>query len=98
MSIHDRNIYIGQGVRVRGVFRDPATGQYVDPGTVSVVFQRPDGTEVGATVENTEEGHYSGRTVVDQSGKWHARMVSQAPGEAAREFEFTVERSRFVPG
>lgn len=96
MSLHDKKIYPGQGVRVRGEFRDPATNILVDPGSVNLIFRRPDGVETMVAVTRNSLGYYSGRMIVDQPGRWFWRMDSTSPGEAAKEGAFQVVRSVFT--
>ena len=95
MKVHDNKIFPGQGVRVRGVFRDPANGAKVDPTTVELIFKDPDGETESVSVDRIDQGRYSGMIVVDKPGKWYWRMSSDNPAQAAKEESFLVEKSKF---
>lgn len=87
---------LGQGVEVRGKFRDPQTKQLVDPDSVFASLRRPDGTIILLTVASDEPGIYTARGVVDVPGLWYYRMSSSDPGAAAYEGTFEVRQSAFA--
>lgn len=88
-------IFPGQNVSIDLHFRDPDTRGLIDPGTVSMIVQKPDDSEVLVEVERQSIGFYRGNFVPDVGGKWKWRAVSAAPGQAAKEGVVVVEKSSF---
>ena len=85
--------------RLKATFKD-ANGTDVDPTTVTVKYEKPDGTEVtkvyltDAEVIKDSTGHYHIDVDADQSGVWHFRWESSTPQTAAEEI-FTVKDTVF---
>jgi hypothetical protein len=96
MAIIDKDIYVGQGVRVRASFRDPESNERQEANEPQIKFRKPISKEiVEVDITSNEENEYFGRTVVDEPGTWWCRIESVEPGAAAKEFEFKVKRTEF---
>lgn len=92
----DDKIYPGQNVDIDVAFRDAKTRGFIDPGFVSIIVMNPQRDESLAVVERLEQGKYVGKVVVDVSGDWEWRAVSDAPGQGAQQGTFRVEQSSFT--
>jgi hypothetical protein len=87
----------GDLVRLTSTFTD-LTGQPVDPNSVQIVVQKPDGTEsthIGPEVVHDATGTYHFDLTPDQTGVWNYRWESFGPGQAAEPGQFRVRPRYF---
>lgn len=76
-------------------------GVLTDPGTLTVSYRKPDGTEVSkvygtnAEVVRDGTGMYHIDITTDSAGEWAVRFASTGLGHGARELSFHVRTSRF---
>ncbi len=54
-------------------------GALVTPGTITLRFQKPDGTTDDVTPANPSLGAYSGVYILDQPGRWYFKWTTTGP-------------------
>lgn len=93
---------LGQGVRIRGPFRDPETHELLDPPVVKISYRVGSGPvttkeyDVDDEVVRESEGIYYMDIVGDQVGVWHWRIFSEEDDIAADEGSFQILPSNFA--
>lgn len=91
----------GQGVRIRGPFKDPITHLPVDPSVVKISYRAGSSTvttkQFGPDAEVIKEaaGIYYMDVVANVVGTWHWRVFSEVDNIAADEGSFIVQPSNF---
>ena len=91
----------GQTVTVTGTFSDDIG--YMDPTTVTLMVEEPDGTETTYTyalaqVTKDSVGHYSKNITMDAAGQWYCRWEGVTSGvKAVIEYWIFVKSSKFYP-
>lgn len=98
----NRNPYTkGQLVRVKGVFTNTDSGSAIDPTTVQVKYEDPDGTKITLTygvdsaLIKDSVGNYHADLNANKTGIWVYRFESTGVGQAANEREFYVQSTDF---
>ncbi len=89
---------IGDVVVMNAAFTDPETAAAVIPDSVACTVIDPDGDETAIdVVAGNGPGKYTARVGADTAGRWYFRFAGTGH-EAAKEGEFFVDVSPFVPG
>jgi hypothetical protein len=90
---------VGDVAEVIGSFVDTATGDPVDPSTLSVVYDRPDGTQVtlgypaAPNLIRDSAGVYRAVLALDIPGRWLGRFSGTGTGAAVQYWELRVRKS-----
>jgi VCBS repeat-containing protein len=84
---------IGDLVTLRVAFVDSA-GEPVDPTTVTLTVQDPDGGQTSPSTSSSETGVYTGTVTPDASGVWRYRFTGTGAHVAVEEGSFEVAASR----
>jgi hypothetical protein len=102
MSEEAKEYVKGASPRLLGVFRDPSTGDLIDPATVKVYVKNPAAvitiktyiTDPEVVKEST--GRYHMDVDANVVGRWTYRFESTGTGKAADERDFVVKASKIV--
>jgi hypothetical protein len=85
---------IGDGVRLSVTFTNTTSGDFVDPTTVTLTIQQPDGTAAaGVVVTRSATGKYHADFQPGDPGVYRYRWAGTGAYPAAAEGAFTVSRS-----
>lgn len=94
-------ISIGQKIPITNAFSDEADGSAIDPTTVKVMIQKPDGTQTtkaygtDADLVRDAVGVYYLNLTPDQAGRWIYHWITTGVGQAANQGSFIVQVSPF---
>ena len=82
--------YPGSYIILSAQFSDPASGAGVDPTTVTVQIQQPDGTIATPTPSRISTGYYTAVYVAPVSGTFTQRWVGAGANAQVSEATFAV--------
>jgi len=89
MRTYDR----GDDVGLECLFTSSA-GVAADPGSVTVLVRKPDGSSVSPVAASTVTGTWTASVVVDQSGHWFYSFTGTSPVVVVEEGQFYVRERK----
>lgn len=69
-------------------------GDASDPGTVSVLVRKPDGSSTAPTASSPAVGTWEASVIADQEGHWFYSFTGTSPVVAVGEGQFYIRRRR----
>jgi hypothetical protein len=102
MSCHINSYLEGNIARITFEFRDNSDDSLVDPSTVSIIIEEPDGTQTtyvyGTDAELVRDGvgEFHFNLAGDQTGTYWYRIESTGTGQAATESRIMFTAGHFA--